>query len=133
MIKNLFKGLFESYQTKNLFTQRKQIKSISFNVKHLHLFCVSHFSLHNSFFPMILQTSHWEPFIWNIYSQFRKFSFIKILFNSERNQRKPIHIAMWSYVNTSYQCWMINKENWEKKGFFSFSSQIPFCICSRSL
>ncbi len=75
-----------------------------------------------------------KAFLWNIYSQFRKFSFVKILFNSERKQRKTIHIAiaMWSYVNTLYQCWMINKENWGKKRIFLFTLQIPFCICSRS-
>ncbi len=131
MIKNLLKGLIESYQRKNLFSQRKQIKLISFNVKHL-LFCLSHFSSHNWFFPIVLQMSHWAPFLWNINLQFRKFSFIKILFYLERNHRKTIDIAMWSYVNTLYQCWMINKENWEKKRIFLFTLQIPFCICSRS-
>ncbi len=59
-----------------------------------------------------------QAFFWNIYWQFRKFSFIKMLFSSERNQRKTIHIAMRSYVNNLYQYWMINKENWEKKDFF---------------
>ncbi len=72
-----------------------------------------------------------QAFFWNIYWQFRKFSFIKMLFSSERNQRKTLHIAMRSYVNNLYQYWMINKENWEKRTFL-FSLQISFCICSCS-